>query len=211
MLVLASGSMIAAWHYPGGFDWLYTVASALGSQKDNPTGSMWFAGGLSLSMILLWPYVSALKKGLWPSLPGAGGFAIGALRMGLVCGALVGIEGLFIRDLSKWINKGHEILGLFAFLGLYFGILGFLVQAMLRRKIYTIPVLLVAAPLILIGLTQFWLYLDQREVGWVGTNWSEIGAPLWASFAFWQWSAMLFLAIGLGLLSFICIDDEVNI
>ncbi len=79
MLVLASGSMIAAWHYPGGFDWLYTVASALGSQKDNPTGSMWFAGGLSLSMILLWPYVSALKKGLWPSLPGAGGFAIGAL------------------------------------------------------------------------------------------------------------------------------------
>ena len=208
LLVLSFGSFLAARYYPGGFDWLYTVASALASQKHNPTGSIWFASALSLAMVLLWPYVSALKKGLCPSLPAAAEFAVGALRIGLVFGALLGLERLLIRDLSDWVYKAHEILGVFTFLGLYFGVLGLLVQAMLRQRIYAFPVLLVAIPLLAIGITQFWLYLYQRDLGWVDTSWREMGIPLWLSFAFWQWLAIGFLWVGLGLLSFTCIEDN---
>lgn len=208
LLVLSFGSILAARHYPGGFDWPYTVASALASQKHNPKGSVWCASALILSMVLLWPYLSSVMKGLGPSLPALTKFAIGALRIGMVCGALVGLERLFIRDLSAWVYNAHEILALLAFFGLYFGVLGLLVQVMLRQKIYLLPVLLVASPLLAIGITQFWLYLDQRDLGWVDTSWREMGIPIWLSFAFWQWLAIGFLGAGLGLLSFTHIEEK---
>ena len=208
LLVLIFGTILAARHYPGGFDWHYTVASALASQKHNPTGSVWFSSAFILSMVLLWFYVSTLKKGLSPSLPVVAEFAIGAMRIGLICGVLVGAERLLIRDLSDWVYKAHEILAILFFLGLYIGVLVLLVQAMLRQRIYVFPVLLVASPLLAIGLTQFWLYLDQRDLGWVDTRWREMGIPLWLSFAFWQWLAIGFLWAGLGLLSFIGIEEK---
>lgn len=199
---------MAARHYPGGFDWPYTVASALASQKHNPAGSVWFASGLCVAMILLWPYVTAIKKDLCPPFPSAAAILIGALRTGLVCTALLGLERLLIRDLSDWVYKAHEVLGVFAFMGLYFGVLGLLGQAMLRKRVYVITALLVASPLLAIGITQIWLYFDQRDLGWVDTRWREMGIPLWLSFAFWQWLAIGFLWLGLGLLSFTWTEES---
>ena len=199
MSLMSFGSVMAARYYPGEFDWPYTVASALASQKHNPSGSGWFASTLSLSMVLLWLYVSHLKQGLYLLLPSAR-FAIGAIRVGLVSGALVGIERLLIYDLSKWIDKVHEILALITFMGLYFGVLGLLFQIMLHHRRYIAPVLLIASPLLAIGISQFWLYLDQRDLGWVDASWREKGIPIWLSFAFWQWLAIGFLWAGLALL-----------
>ena len=207
LLVLAFGSFLSAKQYPGGFDWIYTVASALASQKHNPAGYMWFASTLGLAMLLLWPYVTALQKARHPALP-ATSIAISALRAGLICGMLLGLEKLLIRDLSNWVYKAHEILGLLTFTGLYIGILILMVQAMLRQRVYALPLLLVASPLAVIGITQFWLYLDQRDLGWVDTSWRDMGIPLWLSFAFWQWLAIGFLWAGLGLLSFISTEEN---
>jgi len=208
LLALILGAVLAARHYPGGFDWPYTVASALASQKHNPTGSFWFAGGFILSMGLLWPYVSSLKKTLCPSLSATADFAIVALRMGLICGTLVAAERLLIHHISDWVYKAHEILALLFFLGLYIGVLGLFVQVMRRHRIYVIPVLLVASPLLAIGITQFWLYFDQRDLGWVDTSWRDRGIPFWLSFAFWQWLAIGFLWASLGFLSFIRINES---
>lgn len=202
LLVMCCGTIIAAKYYPGGFDWVYTVVSALASQKHNPAGSSWFAGSLSMAMVLIWPYVSALQSSLSSTMPAAR-FAIGALRTGLVCGALLGAEKLFIHDLSKLVYKAHEILALLAFSGLYIGILALLVQAMLRRRMYTVHVILVAGPLVAIGITQFYLYIDQRNLGWVDVSWRAMGIPFWLSFAFWQWLAVVFLWVGLGMLMLI--------
>jgi len=202
-LVLSFGFIMAAKHYPGGFDWAYTVVSALASQKHNPEGSVWFAGAFGLSMVLLWPYVTSLKKNLCPFLPATAKYAIATLRFGLICGVVLGIERLLIRDLSAMVDKAHEFIALLAFLGFYFGTLGLLFQVMLRHRIYILPVLLVASPLVAIGVTQLWLYIYQRDLGWVDTSWREMGIPIWLSFAFWQWLAIGFLGLGLILLVFI--------
>ena len=196
--VFAASCYLAAQRYPGGFDWLYTVASALASQKHNPDGSTWFAGGLGLSMLMLWPYVSALR----PPTSAKSGFAVTALRAGLICGVVLGLEKLLIRDLSSWVYKAHEILALLAFTGLYIGVIAMLVQTMPRQRVYMLALLLVVGPLVAIGAIQFWLYLDQRDLGWVDTSWREMGIPYWLSFAFWQWLAIGFLFVGLGSLSF---------
>ena len=39
LLVLSGGILVAAWHYPEGYDWAYTVATALAARKKNPAGS----------------------------------------------------------------------------------------------------------------------------------------------------------------------------
>ena len=159
-------------------------------------------------MSILWPYVTSLKKSLCLSRSATAEFAIAALRLGLICGALVAAERLLIHDLSSWVYKAHEILALLFFLGLYIGVLVLLIQAMLRHRIYLLPVFLIAAPLLAIGITQIWLYFDQRDLGWVDTSWREMGIPFWLSFAFWQWLAIGFLWASLGLLSFVHIEEK---
>lgn len=202
LLVLVVSAVLAARHYPGGFDWQYTVASALASQKHNPDGSVWFASGFLLSMVLLWPYVARIKQAMVLEFP-ATIIAIGLMQIGLICGVLVATERLFLRDLSAWLYKSHEILAILFFLGWYLGIFILLVQIMLRRKLFVLPVIIINTPLLAIGITQFWLYLKQRDLGWVDTSWREMGVPLWLSFAFWQWLAIVFLWAGLGLLALI--------
>ena len=197
LLIFFSGTFIAGTYYPGGFDWVYTVASALASEKHNPTGSKWFAGALSIAVVLLWLYITAVKEKLALLLTPSQ-FALVMLRAGLIFGILLGLEKLLIRDLSNWVYKAHEILALLMFTGLYLGVLGLLIQMMYRQKIYLLHFMLAIGPLIAIGITQFWLYLDQRDLGWVDTSWREMGIPFWLSFAFWQWLTIVFLWLGFG-------------
>jgi hypothetical protein len=200
--------VLAARHYPGGYDWPYTVISALASQKHNPAGSIWFAGALSMSMVLLWPYVSIITQALRRALPSATMYTIGSLRVGIIFAAVVGVERLLFRDISSWLYKSHELLALVAIFALYFGILGLLIQVMHRRKIYLLPAIFVATPLLAIFITQIWLYAQQSDLGWTGTGWREKGIPLWLSFAFWQWLEIAFLWLGLGLLFFRVLVNE---
>ncbi len=103
LFTMTIGFLYAAHQFPGGFDWVYTVASALMSQKHNLSGSFWFSASMSLTMLLLW------------------------------------------------------------------------------------------------------LYLTQRELGWVDASWREKGIPIWLSFAFWQWWMIASLWVGLGMLNYVMI------
>lgn len=202
LVLLCCGVLIAVVKYPGGYDWFYTVASALASRKHNPQGGVWFSGALALGMLMLWPYVSSIKKSLIENSI-SNRLAINALRLGVVCGFLVGLERLVIYDLSSWLYKSHEFLALFTFAGFYCGIIMMLIRMKLQNRVYLITFLLIIFPLVAIGITQFWLYLDQRDLGWVDTSWREMGIPVYLSFAFWQWLAIVFLWGGLGVLSLI--------
>jgi hypothetical protein len=191
VLAVAGGTAMAVLHYPGGYDWTYTVISRLASRTHNPTGGAWVSGGLLAGMLLLWPVVERSFRG------GASALPLAALRLGLGGGVLLGVEGLFVLDYSGVVRKGHELIALLTFTGLYAGVLGGYVQRMRCGAQGGWPALLVVLPLVAIGATQLVLYFDQRELGWVSASWRELGVPFWISFAFWQWAAVGLLGAGL--------------
>ncbi|MGH8204352.1 MAG: hypothetical protein ACREST_07065 [Steroidobacteraceae bacterium] len=194
--VFAAGVAISASKYPEQpYDWGYVVMSALASHKRNPEGGHWFAAALGLSMLLLWPVVSYLRD---EAAPGARRWPIVALRIALLCGLAVGVERLVFVHLSDLVFKGHELLALGMFVGLYAGVLGLYAERMRHGHRSWAGALVVGAPLAAIGITQLALFLDQRDLGWVDTGWRAMGVPVWLSFAFWQWLAVAILWVGLG-------------
>ena len=66
------------------------------------------------------------------------------------------------------------------------------------RRSYRWSALVVVVPLLGVGAREFYLYLAQRGIGWTDYDWHGHGAPLWLSFALWQWLAavLLWLAVG---------------
>ncbi len=195
LLVMLTGILLSAQYYPGDFDWAYTVASALMSQKHNPNGSAWFGVAMSGSTFLLWFYVSVLRQ----SIPGVNK-SFKFIQLGLVCGMLLGLERLIFYDLSRLIHKAHELIALLTFAGLYFGIIGVMVRLWQQDRRARMLVLLAAIPLSIVSIQLFYLYLTQRHLGWVNVTWREMGIPIWVSFAFWQWWMIGSLWLGLGVL-----------
>jgi hypothetical protein len=220
-VVVVAGVMLAAARYPGSFDWAYTVISALASQKHNPAGAAWFAAALAIAMPCLWPVVTALLRdavqrtedGGQRTEDGStklqGGAAatsplsiprwIGiALRVGVVCGTLVGVERLVFFHFSTMVRKGHELLALVAFLSFYAGVVGLYVHRIRQRLASPWSVAVVLVPLLGVGFREGYLYFAQRHLGWADYDWKGTGAPLWLSFAMWQWlaAALLWFALG---------------
>jgi len=191
--ILAVGIPAAAARYPGSFAWAYTVISALASRKHNPDGAAWFAGAIAGGMACLWPVVTLLTHdGAAPR------WVKAALRTGVVCGVFVGIERLVFYHFSDMVRKGHELVALLSFLGFYPGVLGLYAYRMKMRRGFRWPALIVVVPLLAVGAREFYLYLAQRGIGWTNYDWHGHGAPLWLSFALWQWlaAALLWLAVG---------------
>jgi hypothetical protein len=198
MAAIVIGVAVAMARYPGGFDWSYTVISRLASLKHNPAGGAWLSGGLLVGMVLLWPVATRIGRrpdGSDARLP------LATLRVGLVGGALLAVEGLFTIDLSGIARKAHELLALLTLLGLYTGVLGLFLLRIRRGGRAVWPAVLVMLPLLAVGMSQLALYFDQRDLGWVDTSWREMGVPVWLSFAVWQWLAVAVLGVGLGYLT----------
>lgn len=205
-LVLALGMSLAAARYPRNFDWAYTVISALASQKHNPDGGAWFAGALAVGMACLWPVVTALVQrtdGRAQGTEAKSGVAIPrwiklSLRVGVGCGVLVGLERLVFFHFSSQVRKGHELVALIAFLAFYAGVVGLYLHRARQKREFRWSAVIVVVPLLAIGLRELTLYFAQRGIGWADYDWRGHGAPLWLSFAFWQWLAagLLWLAVG---------------
>lgn len=191
------GWFLASRRFPGGFDWVYTVMSALASRKHNPQGAAYFAAGLAVSLALLWPAASWLGKRDDAS-RGLARFGLFALRTGIALGVVVGVERLVFFHFSDILSKGHEALSLLAFLSMYAGVLSLHANRARRGVASLWSAALAIVPLAAIGLSQLWLYLDQRDLGWVDRSWRDMGVPLWLSFAFWQWlaAAALWASVG---------------
>lgn len=192
---VALGIGMAAVRYPDGFDWAYTVISRLASNRRNPDGAPWLAGSFLLAVVLSSFTVGHLRH----ALARAGGpprIPILGLWACLVAGAVLGLEGLFAIDLSPLGRKAHEAVAIVAFAGAYVGVVGLQLHRVWRLGGSIVPALLVVLPLLAVGVTQMLLFFDQRDLGWVNTEWREMGIPIYLSFAFWQWMAVGFLALG---------------
>jgi hypothetical protein len=183
----SAGVGVAAARYPGGFDWQYQVMSVLASSVHNPEGGAWFATGLALSILALWPVTTRLRE-VMPR--GAGTRAgVGALRAGIALGVMTGLERLPPLDASGIFQYSHELLAFASFLSLYFGIVAIcVVQLRSGHGRQPLPIAMLAYFTVL-GALMLYLWLGQRELGWVGRHWRTLGLEPWRSFAFWQWLA----------------------
>ncbi|WP_442890186.1 hypothetical protein [Congregicoccus parvus] len=190
-------AVLAAARFPGGFDWVYTVMSALASRKHNPDGGVWFAAGLALSQALLWPVLRWIRDGVPPQ-DRLGRTGSRLLFVGVVFGVLVGLERTAFHSLSQHVRKAHEVLALLCFLHLYTGVLLVQIGRVRTFAAGRWAIGIVVAPLVAIGVNQLVLYFDQRDLGWVDTEWRAMGIPFWMSFAFWQWLAAGMLWFGIG-------------
>lgn len=203
MLVLLAGGTVAAASFPGGFDWAYSVVSRLGSPSHNPAGAPWLTGALLLCTALLWPVTGYLARGADRTAEARQPrprISVALLRLGLIGAGALALEGFLDLELAFLGRKGHEMMAIATFLGLYGGVLGLFVHRIRHAAGASWPPLLVMLPLIAVGVSQVALYFDQRDLGWVNVAWRELGVPLWLSFAFWQWLAVTGLAAGIGYL-----------
>lgn len=185
--------------FPGEFDWMYTVLSHLASPRRNPEGGRWLSGAFMVAVILLWPVVSHLGR-CGPGNRRGRMAATLSLRAGLVGGLLLGLEGVSGVRYSDHVYKLHEAIAMLAFVGLYGGVLGHCAVRVGESRRFWLPAGLILLPLLAIGSAQLVLYFDQRDLGWVNTDWRAMGIPFWMSFAFWQWTAAVSLAASLGYL-----------
>lgn len=193
------GIVTAFARFPGGYDWAYTVISKLASTRQNPDGARWLAGSLLVAVAFLWPVARYLAHAFSPEgvLPRV---SVTAFKVGLGGAALLGIEGTFVLEFSRHVDKSHEAVALVTFLGFYGGVLGLFTHRIRQASVHLPVALLVVLPLVAIGVSQLVLYVDQRDLGWVAPDWRAMGVPIWLSFAFWQWLAVAFLVLGLGYL-----------
>ncbi len=111
------------------------------------------------------------------------------------------------------IPKGHELLTLLAFTGLCVGLLRLTLDLVgrtvgardgVRRHAVGLALAgLLAAPIVLAGLAQVYVYYVLPELRWVGLSWRARGVPVYLSFAFWEWMTCIVLSVYLVVLGIV--------
>ncbi len=210
VLAFWSGMLMAARRYPSGYDWRYMPVSNLVSPDHNPAGHLWASTGIVLCSLcgLCWAAIVVRHR----THEDAGGRPRGirALQFGYfsMMGAAV---------LPTWllrIQKGHEILAVFAFAGLLIGMVRLMFQTveriLLRRmrglsgraRLYAFIAASVAVfPILLAGLAQAYFYYVPPELHWLSFSWRVRGWPVFLRFAFWEWVTCVVLSAYMAVLS----------
>ena len=98
------------------------------------------------------------------------------------------------------LPRGHDILAVMAFFGVCIGIMQMTFQVTERslrqrkRSILLSPRLyagllagLPLLPILIAAATQAYVSHARPNLPWVGLEWRVLGAPVYLSFAFWQW------------------------
>ena len=199
---------VAAHRFPGEYDWRYMVVSRLLSEDKNPQGYWLIALGTSLSGLMQIPLASFFYKRLrGTSLWGA---KLGWVFMILGLAAMI-LMGVIPYHLS-FFSRAHDMLALAAFMGLVFSVVVNTVlvvqqglfratgkDSMMSWGLISFMVM-VLIPIAGTSLTQLYLYLFSRGLGWVNLSWRDRGVPVVLSIAFWEWLTCVLLVVYLILL-----------
>jgi len=204
------GMLMAARGYPSEYDWRYMPISHLLSPVRDPAGYLWAWTGIVLFSLcgLCWTVLLVRCRDQEGAKKQPGG--IRALQFGFLCaiGAAV---------LPPWllrVEKGHEILAVFAFAGLCIGMVRLMFQTiertlMVRMRRFTgndrLPGAVLAAtavfPIALAALAQAYVQYALPELRWVSLSWRAGGVPVYLSFTFWEWVTCVVLSAYMVILS----------
>ena len=210
VLAFWCGLSMAARRYPSQYDWRYMTVSKLVSPDRNPAGYLWASAGIVLCGLCGLYWVAILARRRDQKYTGDRPRGIRALQFGYFCMMCAAV-------LPTWllrIQKGHEILAVFAFAGLLIGMVRLLFQIieriLLRRmrrfsghaRLYAFLVASVAVlPILLAGLAQAYFYYVPSELHWLSFSWRARGWPVLLRFAFWEWVTCVVLSAYIAILS----------
>lgn len=205
-----AGMLMAARHYPGDFDWRYITVSSLIYPAHNPSGHLWASAGIVVCGVCGVWWATTLARGWFREGPAGHLHGVRALWLGNICMACSAI-------LPPWllpVRKGHELLAIFAFVGLCVGIVlvtFHITEGLLQRRMAGASrfsrLCAVAAsvaavlPIFLAGLAQAYTRYALPELRWVSLSWRAQGVPAYLSFAFWEWFTCFVLSAYLVALS----------
>jgi hypothetical protein len=192
LLTFWGGLVIAARCYPTEYDWRYMTLTGLFAAGHNPAGHGWAAGGIALCGVCGFCWAQFLGR-QWRR---EGTLGIRFLQAGafFMAGAAV------LPGQPLGIRKGHEILVTLAFACWCLGMVGLLFRgadqalrrwmggSIRRRRRYAALFSgVAAAPVLLAGAAQAYVFYALPALHWVSLSWRAQGIPVYLSFAFWEW------------------------
>ena len=214
-LCFVIGVLFSIRYFPHPFDWRYGTFSSLGSASTNPRGYTFCCLGLMTAFSMGLPLCGYIRVRFEPFAPRAAVFGYRAIRVGFIGSVAVGFERLFAQQITWHIHKAHEYVSIVTFIGLLLGIAGnwiCLTAFLLRERRWPVWALVALSlvsvgPILGTGLSQGYLFLVPNNLGWVGPAWAKAGAPLYLSFAFWEWLTCAGIFVYLFLI-LLCIPAE---
>jgi hypothetical protein len=203
VLLFWLGIVLAAQRYPSEYDWRYMTVSRLLGAENDPAGYLWARAGIALCGLFgyVWATLLAQRRRDLGMREHSG--AIRVLQVGyffMACAAV-------LPESLLRVPKGHEMLAILAFVGIWCGIVSVMfqsfVQALLRRmrsatgrpRLYAAALVGAAMlPIVLAGAAQAYVYLEVPDLPWISLAWRARGVPVYISFAFWEWVTCLVLS-----------------
>jgi hypothetical protein len=197
LLAFWAGLWMAGRKYPSEYDWRYMTISSLVYPDRNADGYEWAWSGLTLCALggLCWTLV--LLRDRRHQSAGRPPVGVWALGVGYLCM----VSCVWLPSLFPRVPKGHDLLALASFFALCIGIVLVTFYEAGRRlrlrkrslagghRLYA--ALLAGAalsPTLMAALTQAYVSHALPDLPWVGLEWRARGAPVYLSFAFWEWA-----------------------
>lgn len=196
VLTFWCGLWMAARRYPSEYDWRFITISRLGYADRNPDGYRWAWGGLMLCGLGGLCWTAVLLRDWRRDGTGRRPVGIWALALGYVC--MVGCASL--PGGFPLLPRGHDFLAVTAFFGVCIGIMQMTFQVTERSLRQRTRSLLLSprfyagllaglplSPILIAAVTQAYISHARPDLPWVGLEWRVLGAPVYLSFALWQW------------------------
>jgi len=196
VLTFWCGLWMAARRYPSEYDWRFITISRLGYADRNPDGYRWAWGGLMLCGLGGLCWTAVLLRDWRRDGNGRRPVGIWALALGYVC--MVGCASL--PGGFPLLPRGHDFLAVTAFFGVCIGIMQMTFQVTERSLRQRTRSLLLSprfyagllaglplSPILIAAVTQAYISHARPDLPWVGLEWRVLGAPVYLSFALWQW------------------------
>jgi len=204
VLTFWCGLWMAARRYPSEYDWRFISISRLGYADRNPDGYRWAWGGLMLCGLGGLCWTAVLLRDWRRDGTGRRPVGIWALALGYVC--MVGCASL--PGGFPLLPRGHDFLAVTAFFGVCIGIMQMTFQVTERSLRQRTRSLLLSprfyagllaglplSPILIAAVTQAYISHARPDLPWVGLEWRVLGAPVYLSFALWQWITCAVLSV----------------
>jgi hypothetical protein len=154
----------------------------------NPDGYRWAWRGLMLCALGGLCWTAVLLRDSRQDGRGRTDVRVWGLGVGYLC-------MLSCAWLPAWLPRlprGHDLLALTSFLGLCVGIVALtfrLEDTRHHRPLYArLLAGLALSPILLAAVTQAYVSYALPDLPWVGLAWRARGAPVYLSFALWEWT-----------------------